>query len=130
MVLGSSALSVCHFEACDEIYFDSPVGLHELRLKIQDGEIRLGTRSVVVCLLGRADVQHGRNFGKIFEKFIKTCHTFAPSTFIILTGPFPEPEDTAYMFWREAETWWSNGLSIWRLSTFAMWLSDLEMSEE
>ena len=68
-------------------------GLHELRCDIQQGRIRIGNRRLLICMLGRADVVRARKFPAVLEKFLRTCETFAPNTYIIMGGPFPEPGD-------------------------------------
>ena len=98
--LADDAISMCHLGGCDEKFFPSNFGLRELRKAIQQGEVRLGTRAVVVCLLGRADVVRGRKFPAVVEEFIKVFRTYADQTRLLLGGPFPLPGDNLVLIRR------------------------------
>ena len=93
LFISEDFLATCNLGGCDEEFVDSSTGLHELRQLMHEGKVRLGTRAVVVCMLGRADVQKGRRIPALVEKFVMSCKTFAPNTYFVLGGPFPGPMD-------------------------------------
>ena len=91
--MAEDALSVVDLGGCREEYYPADSGLREFREDIQQGKIKIGEVAVVVCLLGGAEIRLGRLFAKELESFIKACKTYAPDTHILLTGPFPNPQD-------------------------------------
>ena len=77
------------FQHFQNVWYDVNTGLHELTADICSGCLRIGTREVVVCLLGQADIIKGRIFPAVIERFIQVCKTLGENTLVVLGGPFP-----------------------------------------
>ena len=102
LVVAENSLSVCHFDGCDEMFVDADFGVREVRKQVQQGDLRLGNRAVLVMCLGRADVIKGRNWMDMLEEFIVVCATFAPHTQVVWMGPLPAPNDNTDLIQRLA----------------------------
>ena len=86
-------ISVCKIGQYREKFYETDVGIHELRTMIHEGHLRLRGISLLICMLGRADVKKSRRFPAVLERFIETCKTFGDHLYVILGGPFPAPFD-------------------------------------
>ena len=80
-------------------------GLREITSDIYDAILRVGTRAVVIFLVGRADVLRGRSLPEVMEKIIMACKQFGRRTHFIFGGPFPHPQDTSTVLRQLEEGW-------------------------
>ena len=95
LYVAEDAMSVCDLGGCREHYYPSDNGFREFREDIQQGRLKIGSVAVVVCLLGGAEVRLQRLIAKEIEALIGSFKTFAPDTHVLMTGPFPSPQDDA-----------------------------------
>ena len=101
--VAADTISVCTIGNCDEKFFPSDFGLHELRCHAQQGHVKFGDRAVVVCVLGRADIMRGRPFITVLRKFLQACKVLASTTYFVFLGPFPHPRDGSVILRRLAD---------------------------
>ena len=93
VILAEDHLYCGEFPEFQTVWYDIDTGLHEMMCEIRDGLLRIGTREIVICFLGRSDVLKSRNFPTVVEKFIQTCKQFRSNTIVVMGGPFPSHLD-------------------------------------
>ena len=100
LVLVDESMPGCEFDEKDVEVFPTTTGLRELRGMVQQGQLRLGNRAIVINFLGAADVYRGRRFSTVLERFIQACKLLAPETYIVMAGPFPRWGDAPHLLER------------------------------
>ena len=94
LFVAEDPVSVCDLGGCREVFYPPDSGFYEFREDIQQGRVKIGSVAVVVCLLGGAEVRQERLIAKEFQALLQAFRTFAPDTYLLVTGPFPHPGDS------------------------------------
>ena len=76
------------------LQLNAEVGLIELMQLVASEQIDLEPYTVIICLLGSADLHRGRIFARVLEQFIQFVKQLVPETGLIFGGPMPRWQDT------------------------------------